>query len=585
LRCDGWFSKAPAALPTQFAGPLVPDSCTVITVVARIRLRLFGEVGWSIDDYFSPIRGATRLGLILSLAEARGAAVSVDGLLARLWHETPRSGANAVQRHVSALRSQLHDLGVAQPSNLIESTAGGYRLCETTTDLGLLHELIRNASSDPGEVRWWEEPLVGAPWDSAQPLRAQLTHLAGHALRIWSDSLPPERVDEAASRAELVLAHSPGSVAALDVQHDAQRRIRKVRSDLLSPSGVQALRNVSGLWAHGLGTEALDALEAASGELPPDLTRRLMRSLIWLDPNEPWAHNAISALVLAALSNPVQHERAVVTIDARALEETVDGIATAKNEVDAATTEWERIRALRVQFMLTLSSPYVPSHGAIVEQLHTIDHPDAQVEAQRFRFISELRLGNVVAARATLATYADTVSRCWPGTGDDFAPMARAILQRSIDPRASTAFGPELPHLAGCFTADPWALPLAEGIRRLIRNDPREPLSDTVYHLALSAVSRTAHHAMELLRDLNSGRPVEVRAHELADQVLVVRREKQFMMLPIALCLVAEALRDRALAQTASIAMKPWAGQTLGLWPVDFFFGPADDWLERLAAV
>jgi len=554
-------------------------------VVAAIRLRLFGEVGWSIDDCFSPIRGATRLGLILSLAEAQGSAVSVDSLLARLWHEPPRSGANAVQRHVSALRAQLVDLGVTQPSNVIESVAGGYRLRETTTDLDLLHEFVRHGSSESHEVRWWEEPLVGAPWDTAQPLRTQLTHLAGQALRRWSESLPSERVDEATGRAELVLAHSPRSAAALDVQHDAQRRIRELRSELLSPSGVQALRNVSGLWAHGLGTDALDALEAASGELPEDLTRRLVRSLIWLDPQEPWALNVIATLVLAAVSNHALHERAVVTIDARALEETIDGQATAQHEVDAATTEWERIRALRVRFILTLSSPYSPSHDTIVEQLHAIDHPDAQVEAQRFRFVSELRLGNVIAARAALVTYADTVSRCWPGTGDDFAPMARAILQRSIDPRASTAFGPELPHLAGSFTADPWALPLAEGIRRLIRNDPREPLSDTVYHLALSAVSRTAHQALELLRDLNSGRPVEAQAHELADQVLVVRREKQFMMLPIALCLVAEALRDPALAQTASTAMEPWAGQMLGLWPVDFFFGPADDWLERLATV
>jgi len=162
--------------------------------------------------------------------------------------------------------------------------------------------------------------------------------------------------------------------------------------------------------------------------------------------------------------------------------------------------------------------------------------------------------------------------------------MAETVLQRSTDARVVSIFGPSVPRL-GAFAADRWAVPFAEAIRRLLVNHPDRPLSDSAYFSAANTVSTTAGTALNLLRCHHAGRPIDTQARLLGARLPELTREKQFLLAPIALSVVAIARRDTDLARAAEQAIEPWSGQMLGLWPADFCFGPADDWLDRLTSL
>lgn len=546
---------------------------------------MFGSVGWSVDGRFEAVNGSMRAGLLVVLAEQRGSTVSIDTILSRLWSEPPRSGANAVQRHVSSVRTHLATLGVT--GDVIESVPGGYRLsASVSTDLHVLEAAIgADATDAPAAVMWWNEPLVGAPYEASLTLRQRLERLAHQALTRWSehgtddDELVLQRIDA-------MLGHSPHRDEIAHVRLKTARRIDERTAMHIAPASLESLRDVIGSWMRGETSTSLDLLDELDCEIPDDIARRLCRALIWLSPSDNWSRHAMSLLVQDAISQPEQHERLIISLDARVLEAQSDGIDIAEREVQTADTPAMRLRALRVQYFLSLSSPPDDARSAaMIGALAGFDHPDAEVEQHRFAFLEALRCIDIAGARTAIECYANTVQRLWPRSGDDFAPMATAMLQRSVDDAVRHAFGPARPTALPAFAMDPWVLPVAEAVRSLVLRDPAQPLRDGDFHLAADVMSSGPERAMHLLRDMNTGRPVGEQATSLAADLGGLVREKQFLFVPVALCLAAEALRDRDIATAAAASIEPWAGRALGMWPADAYFGPADRWLDRLASV
>jgi hypothetical protein len=231
-----------------------------------------------------------------------------------------------------------------------------------------------------------------------------------------------------------------------------------------------------------------------------------------------------------------------------------------------------------------LSEPRSPNDDAVVDQIAELDLPDARVESIRFQFILSIRDGQWIKAKSQLAEYGVAVAAHWPSAGDDFEPMAMASLQRALDEQCRQVFaGAELRF--GRFNADPWLLDVSEAARRLLHIDPSEPLTDIAFHRALGAMRKPAARGLQVLRDMNSGRPVVDAAERMAADIGHMTPDKQFLFAPIALGRVAESLGRADIAAVAKETLEPWAGQILGLWPIDLVLGPADDWMNRFGAV
>ena len=574
--------------------------------MVQTRLRLYGAVAWATNGIVEPVRGRTRLGILLALAERQGDVVSVANLLDRFWDEPPQSGSNAVQRHISALRSQLAALGDDEPGGSIEYVSGGYRLTSSiATDL---HE--------PSGAAWWLEPLVGSAWEPHVAFRSRLESVAHTELASWitsgaatSDQLV-ERVgsmsQHSANYARLADAAIAGVAAVGDKTHGVSlaRSLHSLLGDLSpglparlghflepdddrSPShsvaARQALRQVIGLWSAGRIDEALDVLDTARS-ISSDERHRICRTLIWQSPSDGAIRLQLNLLGEDAIVNEIQAERGLIALDSDALNQMPDGELTSTREIEGSSTPERRLRCLRTEFMRRLAHPRQDDDESIIDAISEIDLPDAAVETTRFRFILHLRDGEWAEAQSSLQRYGEAVKRHWPNSGDDFEPMAIASLQRSLDPDCSRTFS-NSERLFGRFSADPWLLDVTEAGRRLLLNDPDEPLTDVEFHRALGATRPTVERAFRLLRDMNSGRPVRVETERFAIDLLAGKREKQFLYGPVALGRIAEILGDKDLANTAIELLLPWSGQVLGLWPVDLVLGRADTWIDRLSAV
>lgn len=542
-----------------------------------LQLRTYGEFSWSHLGQISPISGQVGASLLVILAENQGDTVSVDALLQRLWPvEPPRSSRNAVQRHVSKLRGQLRGLGRADADQIIVSTPRGYLLSpDVSTDFRELRDAIRRELTLP-TVNWQSEPLAGITHPTVDQFRTYLVRTAEDAFKFWSASAT---LEQAAATAQAMLrrhvVHSP-------VLESAAAALAPDTG--LNPAQQQDLRAILGHWAHSQTEAALDLLQETKA-FPSDLSARLCRWLIWLSPLDGWARYCFSLLLEECVVSPRQFERTIATLDGRCFNEMSDGQLVARSEVDAATSELTLLRSLRSEFMAGLANPHCARQQQIVRHLEAIDSPDALVEAQRFGFLNKIRAGDYRAAQVELASYEHVVGQMWPRDGDDFAPMARCALTRSVDPDVSHLFGPARPILESGFNADRMLLSLTTCIQDLITTGSRSKVNTSLLSETYATVPPDTKRALELLYALREGRDVARDLDALAADLPRITRDKMFHLVPIAVGLLADAVGNSYAAQQATAALQPWSSQTLGVWPIDYVFGAADDWLERFGAV
>lgn len=102
------------------------DSSRVEPTVA---FRVLGPLEVCVDDRAVRLGGTPRRAVMAALLTARGASVSEDTLIEALWGDEATAAArNTLQSHVSRLRSALGRAGIRAPEQLLQRTAGGYRL-------------------------------------------------------------------------------------------------------------------------------------------------------------------------------------------------------------------------------------------------------------------------------------------------------------------------------------------------------------------------------------------------------------------------------------------------------------------------
>ncbi|MFW2383494.1 MAG: AfsR/SARP family transcriptional regulator, partial [Acidimicrobiales bacterium] len=437
----------------------------------QLRLQLYGTVQWVLGQRAVEVRGRARQDLLLSLVSSQGQARSVEFLLSEVWAEPPQSGRNAVQRHVSSLRNELAGLGVADPLAVLETVNGGYRIA-TGVDTDLWRAEDETSTVEDCEnagCQWWREPLVGSSWDRHRPLRARLNTAAARRFCELMKTGTGLSSDDAPSRVTSFLDHnlSTSAVEALagaierlaDPTH--QRQWLSVTQPLIASAQLPAsivdrfqelARTTAGtatklgvskllhqcfdFWAAGRSNEALDLLESTQTQVPGDLSRRMIRWLVWLPPEDPSCRHIAAYLLQEVVAAPAQGERSLVALDSMCLNRIPDGRNLAEYEVEHAHETADHLRSLRVRYLLQLASPVAQVEMDIIDSLATINHPDARVEAQRFRFLSAIRRCDLEIAKEHLSTYSRVVQEEWAGAGDDFAQMARAVLSLSSYPPA-----------------------------------------------------------------------------------------------------------------------------------------------------
>ncbi len=574
-----------------------------------LRLRLFGGISWETTGTRVPLRGRTRIDILLALAEAEGAVVSVATLLDRFWQEVPSSGANAVQRHVSALRRQLAEAGVDDPSSVIEAMPLGYRLHGISTDL-----------TDPGDAEWWLEPAAEASSEHHRRLKRRLGRLAirqvqaelakptdnvGDSLldnrldQLWEHTTHPvELIDAVLVAAErgrpsawLTNVAAQSSAAVTADQHARISELVGRDSPAHEPPSLadleaerETVRQVVGLWVDGRSDHALDLLDETTSVLDADLRRRLYRAVVWQRPDDGGARGILQQLAELRITLPQLAERSLVSADSNSLNLMPDGDIVGGREVREAVGPGSRTRALRVEFLRLLAQPLDDASVRIIDDLRDIDTADAAVEAERFAFVNALRTGEWEDASRQLETYRRVAGARWPVAGDDFAEMVTAGLQRSLDPLCASTFAAD-GRRYGRFNGDPYLLVVADAARFLTLWPAADTtLHDVAYHAAITVLRSPAARALSMLNDQRAGRPVIDAAHALAEELDSIPRDRQFLLVPIALGRIAEQNRDRALAKQASETLRPWSGQAIGLWPVDLIFGMADQWIDRFAS-
>lgn len=150
-------------------------------------VRLYGETS-VVTERSTVSFGGLPAQILVLLTAARGSPVSVDHLLDVLWPESPSSGRNAVQRHLSSIRCRLrshdeHELA----ERLVAHRSGTYRIepavASSDFDLDRASNPVKAVGSvnRPGGIAWWREPLAGLSWE---PLAGERALLNARAVRV-----------------------------------------------------------------------------------------------------------------------------------------------------------------------------------------------------------------------------------------------------------------------------------------------------------------------------------------------------------------------------------------------------------------
>ncbi len=595
-------------------------------------LVLFGQLAWKAGASFEPIPFGRPARIVVALAERQPGWISVDELIDLLWTEPPARANNALQRHVSRLRKYLQQLDPNGTAGALESSAAGYRLGpQVRSDLSVLRTLLDDEPLQveaPGSdffPQWWTDPLVGEVGDEQSLLRSTL-EAGAHQLRDRWISQSNSRVEHRAAADFLVchLTDNPSDrlaarslLAIAEIVEDADvcRRAGDMLSLLVHDRGsamsdladrVSRLNNslgrprasshvdyrtvspVAAAWVARDLEGALRLLDALAPDIPSDVERRLKRCLKCLSPTDPWALFSWQDLVSLSDLTAELAEKMLVSLDAYALEQTTDSLCVADEEVQSADGVADVVRALRVRFMVGLGHPLSHAQTMIPEQLAAIDDADAQTEALRYRGILASKAGEFEQSEIHFDQYARLRDLVWPDTVDDFDQLARFIhgqAKRELLDQEQVVAVSVLPIVTNQIVVEMtmlWVY-LSDGTT-ISDNTLDQMLRSTV-----SAAQPECGLAFELLRLLSleaPARPDDDRLRLLAEDLLkrVVDRPQnrnQHAAL-VVIAQVACLVRDQDLARGVLELLRPWAGEQLGIWPMDVIFCPADDVISKL---
>lgn len=368
--------------------------------------------------------------------------------------------------------------------------------------------------------------------------------------------------------------------------HEPPSAQSPANAELLASSQLETLHACSSLWIDGHPDDAVEALLAGAEDFEPDVVRRLQRAVTVIPSTDNLARQLWAYGIRDWGSEQDLAHRWLISNDARALELSGRaGLATADAEVDEATTSVELIAALRVRFMVGLGHPLDEAQLRTVKRLGQLDDANAAVEASRFDALAKIKQGRLSEAVEALHRYAGIVADLWPNSDDDFSPMALHILGMHPDrerlgiPKTKSPSYPS-------YVADD----LAARVSLAWHQQPASGVdSPTPYGFSQVLETTTADCADALLlrwhlrtNDLDQA---QRSATGLAGRLADATRDRWFQAVPVALGEYAIRTGDRNLGDRAARALAPWAGEHLGLWPMDTFIGPAAHLLDDLAAI
>ncbi len=596
-------------------------------------LVLYGQIAWRIGSLVEPVPSGRPTAVLAMLASKQPRWTPAANLIDEIWGNWPRSGENAVQRHISLLRSHLRRIGVKE--QVIETSLDGYRLAPwVSTDLVAIEDALRNddvnaeGSNLLSGPQWWAEPLPGLSKDLHGALRGSLTFRANQARKIWvSSALDSHKTAEAARLLGPMLVRNPDDTELLhlvadiaeastddglvrDLQlalstavdrsetHDEllRERVHRLQQTLLPPAvpGYQKLDSVADDWLHNDLDRAFESLEERSGSFSRDVVRRVARCLTWISPDDPWARLMWSELVGLPPAMADLAERSLVSLDAFALEHNQESLRVCDQEVEETSNAAEHFRALRVRFMVGLGHPIDSKQIETVERIATIDDSMACIEALRFAGILSAKRGQFDQAQFQFERSVDLRRKTQPAVFEDFAHMASIVISMSEEttddqdhPVLSTppASFPLVSTHATIEMATLWKL--------LTRSkDSWRPESEGMMQRVLRATPPECCRAYRLLFELRSDQKLSRAVGEVGREAqslfqsiegLPSNRHRQATL--FALSRYAISCPDPDMASKLHQRLLPWTGEQLGIWPLDVLIGPVDALLRQLEAV
>lgn len=547
--------------------------------------------------------------IAVHLAGASPESVSAERLVDLLWpNGPPSSGRNALQRHVSRLRGQFRE-GFASDFDPVCLSANGYRFADgVTSDFDLLQSGVIQDPESNEAPRWWAEPIPGAPWEGTQTIRARLSQYAVEIGVSWSEEartqgrhLDAARALESLAEADIYrlavwrlaadaaaasgdlpymvyLAERLADLAAREALPDLAELAVELRVKATRRAPAATLQQPINHWMLGNVSEAIASVAAA--DVPTDLAPRVTRWIRTYDPSDGWARQIMNDLLMSETWAERQGERIVVALD---------GVAHGQNRTVEPYLPGSRslhhLRSLRIAWFSRLGLPMSPEMDQIVEDLATIDHPDARVEAVRFAAVNDLRRGKWDSLFAGLDRYDEVVTTQWPAEYDAFSSLSKLIisLHPPLEKRCAEGPGSRFPRMA----SDRVAAELAEVMRVLRHTSEVSAAVLPAVEMAAATLMDDAALGLRLMADRALGNADAARrrvAPVKASENLGLPHHHRHL-LDVAAADHAIWLGDRPLADLCLRVLEPFSGQELGLWPIDGLLGPADAFLESLDTV
>lgn len=555
------------------------------------------------------------------LAVRRGQPISAERLLDLLWPVAPASGLNALQRHLSSLRRSLRSAGLGDVAeSIVRHHNGAYRLDveAVTTDLDLLDRGEGGgptANGDDTAPRWWLEPLMGLPHETAGSMRVSLDLAALTAAHRWlgtDGTVQPPRliIDRLTALAhrhphdEVVwdalrrslgadgdgrTSTTPTATAAASIPGPATTPSPApppARALAPSPTDdeVRALTVISAAaeaFIAGEPAAAQAMIDAGSDEVGADLTRRTTRWFDHCDPANGMPHLLLGHLLSHGLHGR-DHERIYVAVDAHALARHPDGAELVRRELVEADDPIDRFRAQRVLVYSLLGQPLDRGLAEQTEVLAAFDHPDAAIEAARFRVAVAFRRGRFDDLPALLDDVDGLMAAAYPDDRPWHGDLARNALyhhpptRRLVDgDDPSIRFQTSALDQSVALLSRVWHDLVAGRLNAATRGAVRQLSGQLNIEGAI---------AIEALYLLAQG-----RAHEAAElihphrgRLASIPPDPSIQLLPVVAGHVARATGDRHLANEVVATLQPFAGEHLGVWTVDLLIEPVDDLLASL---
>ncbi len=594
---------------------------------------LYGQIAWLVESRVEPVSSGRPAAILAVLAGHQPDWVPASQLIHEIWETWPRSGANAVQRNISRLRSHLRQIGVDDQA--IETSANGYRLAPSVnTDLGEIGERLKRGevlSSGPSQglgPHWWAEPLPGLSWDHHGDLRGSLVIMATQARKLWvAAAIASNRTEEAARILCPMLVRNPydtdvmyqladiaeassdtelgqsirsallSAMERANIQNESlQQRMLALdpgRSPLLAPR-YQELDSAANAWLHNDLDRAFEALEARSKCFGQDVVGRAARCLTWISSDEPWARLRWSELVGYPPAMAELAERCLVSLDAFALEHNENAIRISNQEVEQSSAIAEQVRSLCVRFMVGLGHPIDDQQIETVDRLASVDDPWARTEALRFSGILSVKRNEFDQARSLFKQSVELGRKLRPVTFDDFDQIAEVVISTRTVTSPANNQPYELP-APGLFAlvSTQATVEMATLWRLLTEGQPSRPdWVDGLLQRTLRAMPLECCNAYKLLFELSNERasPTEStntseRARGLLQSIQGLPSNRHRQATLVALSRYAILRSDHEMAGELHQLLSPWLGEQLGIWPLEVLIGTADDLLLELDAV